>query len=113
MQKQLDSFTADRFSEHAAPFRRQRAMYIAGVVIVWIALMVNASNWPGTSNVAAPGKAECFTADHVIGGAALTWLVLGLRRITGSLPLRSDWRIWVAVAANLVATLRLFSTSYL
>jgi hypothetical protein len=84
-------------------FRRVRSIYAIGVVIIWMVLVAFESNWPHTSNSIDPTKAEIVMAEHVIGGTAAVWLLLGMRRILRSPMLRRDWMTWIAAAANLVA----------
>jgi hypothetical protein len=93
-------------------FRRVRIIYVVGVAAVWAFLLMFQLNWPHTSNGADPRKAEPFMAEHVTGWAALTWLILGMRRIIFSRALRGDWLAWVAATANLMAICPIFWSGY-
>jgi hypothetical protein len=101
-----------RQTPHATTFRRVRAIYGVGVGLTWVSLLVADSFWPGTTDLNAPGKAEVFMAEHVIGGTALAWLILGLMHILRSAPLIRNWPTWFLVAANVISVLPLLSTTH-
>ena len=93
-------------------FHRERLIYGIGVGILCTAQIAAISSWPASSNSLAPGKAEIFMATKVIGGTAMVWLFLGVRRIMLSPAARRDVLSWLLVFANIVAMLPLAAMGY-
>lgn len=87
--------------EAAAAFRRQRIIYIVGVCVLWaVHLSVLANRSHLSDGMANAGNVVVM---QVTGWAALAWLLIGLRRILLSRPLRHSVWVWLFVIANAIA----------
>ena len=94
------------------PHRHVRLIYGIGVFMLFAFQFCEWASWPHTSNGADPRKAEIFMAMHVAGGAALVWLILGLRRIFVSPFLRRDAIVWLLVVGNVLAAFPILMDAY-
>jgi hypothetical protein len=95
-----------------AVFHRMRLIYGIGVGVCLLWQFFSWASWPHTSNSADPLKAELFMGMRVGGGAALVWLVLGLRRILLSRLARRNLLAWSLVAANAFGAFPILMTGY-
>jgi hypothetical protein len=76
-------------------------IYAIGVGIAWLSFIITQLHWPENDNSLLPEYIAI--SDRVVGFSAVVWLALGLGHILRSPPLRTDWRIWLIVIANLGA----------
>src|SRR5436189_6375998 len=79
---------------------RFQVLYALGIATAYSIVWYSWSSWPHTSNSLDPRKAELAITIQVAGGAACAWLVLALRRILRSGPIRRSVWTWLLVAAN-------------
>jgi hypothetical protein len=86
----------------ALAFRRARAIYVAGVVLIWLAIFfIVPIGLHQCTDGQAENEALVTMRMKVIGGAAAAWIVMGAARLIRSSLGRRSWLVWTAFAANL------------
>ncbi len=109
----IEPLSGEALFRQQEAFRKLSMIYCFGVGVIWLVLIGIVNSWPHTSNSLDPLKAELDMYRVPTGGAAIAWLVLGIRRILQSRLARQNVLIWLVVFAIAFAGLFVIPTNYM